>query len=389
METQKIYIGKATRLKERALQHINNLFSNRDNNRNLQEEFSEGANKYYLGCLHQLSNTKYLDEWESIFYLATIELFGQEKVYNKVKLTNEKNQVERIEKAKDVVKKALVRKTQGKKKFTKTCCLKIKDWIEKDDVEKLGLKTKSIKQLFENAEINFLLFGKAGDYIGDKMPQTIYEILKEKVNDLKHNEYEVTKRCLWATSGPKLDDFLEFQSLYKKKYGEKKKLYVLFKLTINAYSQSKERSHYFWKKDGVKYTDTAPIAKTVKALVLNNFYVVKEDFEFEQLQKMYYRYSPRPTYDKRENKYVLNSDNTARQTLYPAILKTLILDKTNEDIRVALGFSEDCSYLMKELKDNLSDQKIDFYTCNEEEQPFYYILAEVEDYVKLQKDVLR
>lgn len=383
LKTQRIYIGQATRLKERALQHVKNLYLNCDDNASLREEFSGEANEYYLGCLCQLESTEYLDQWESIYYLAAIDLFDREMVYNIRELNNEKNQLDKIEKAKNVLKNALKRKTKGTEKYTNTRFSKMKDWIETDVVEELGLKTKSIKQMFENSELDFLLFAKAGDYIGDEKPQTISEILREKVCDLNRSEFKSTKRCLWATSGPRIGEFSEFYSLYKKKYGEQKKLYVLFKLTINAYSTSKEQKRYFWKKDGAVYTDTAPSSNTVKALVLNNFYVIEEDFEFEQFTKMYYRYA-RPAYHSTENKYMLNSDNTARQTLYPAVSKALIMDKVNEDIREALGFSGANSYLLDELQEkNCIEHMKKFPDCNKEEHPFYFILAEVEDYVQL------
>lgn len=384
LKSHMIYIGKATRLKERALQHVKNLYMSCDNNADLQEEFSVGTNNYYLGCLQELKSTDELDKWESIYYLAAIGLCGKEKVYNKVCLNDEVNQINEIEKAKKIVKSALERETKGTERYSYARYSQMKDWIKTDIVEELGLKSKSIRQLFENNEIDCLMFGKAGDYIGDGKHQTISDILSGKVNELKCIENEMMKKCLWVTSGPTMQDFSKFYTFYKEKYGENKKLYVLFKLTINPYNRSDETDEcYFWEKDGMKYYATSPKAKTVKALVIKNFYVVEEDFEFEQFAKMYYRYS-KPAYNSSEKKYVLNSDNLSRMTLYPAVSKALILDKTNEDVRNALGFSEH-PYLLEEFESkNDIEQMSKFPICNEEEHPAYYILAEVEDYVILQ-----
>ncbi|MEG2439762.1 MAG: GIY-YIG nuclease family protein [Lachnospiraceae bacterium] len=392
LQSYRIYIGQAKRLKERALQHVKNLYLYCDNNENLQKEFSGEKNTYYLGCLKELESTKrlkkleiteLLDKWESIFYLAAIGLYGKEKVYNKKCLNNEKDQISEIEKAKDILKSALERETKGTERYSYTSFSKMKDWITTEVVEELALKPISIKELFDNHEIDCLLFGKAGDYIGDGKPQTICDILREKVNELKCIKDKKMKKCLWATSGPTIDEFSKFHSFYKKKYGEKKKLYVLFKLTINSYNRGEEiKKSYFCEMAGMKYYVTAPEAKTIKALLIKEFYIVRENFEFDQLAKMYYRYS-KPAYKTNEKKYVLNSDCLSRMTLYPAVSKALILNALNEDVRDELGFSQN-PYLLEEfeLKNDMK-QITKFPKCDKEEHPAYYILAEVEDYVSL------
>jgi hypothetical protein len=161
-------------------------------------------------------------------------------------------------------------------------------------------------------------------------------------------------------------------------------MYVLFKLTINPYNNSKSESKkYFWENNGIKYYDTAPEANTVKALVIKNFYVVEENFQFEQLAKMYYRYSS-PAYYSSTKRYILNSDSLSRSTLYPAVSNSSILDNSNNELRNNLGFSKH-PYLLDEFKKRCAMYNGSvFPTCSEDEHPFYYILAEVENYVTLQ-----
>ena len=57
MQTYSLYIGKSNCLRTRAIQHIQNLYYGVDNNSNLQNEFSNNANTYYIGCLKQLNTS--------------------------------------------------------------------------------------------------------------------------------------------------------------------------------------------------------------------------------------------------------------------------------------------------------------------------------------------
>lgn len=386
LKSKKIYIGKAKRLKERALQHVKNLYFKCDNNKKLQHEFTNESNIYYLGNLCELENLENLDELESIYYLAACEECGAENVYNEKKLYNAKDRVGEIDKAKTEIKNALLRKIENTDGNMYKNCYGMKDWIDSKTVEKLDLKGKSIEQMLKNKEIDYLIFGKAGDYIGKNgMAQTLTSILDEKVNELKGIENIENKRCLWATSGPTLNDFSDYISLYKESYGNDKKLFVLFKLTVNSYNQNnKVEQKYFWEKDGEKYLDTAPARKNVKALVLKNFYIIKDDFVFESFAKMYYRFSS-AGYRSADKKYELNSDILNRQTLYLAVKKSLILDEENEKLRNTLGFLK-APYLLDELREKYeAEEANNIIFTSDEEHPAYYLLAEVEDYVKLQR----
>ena len=98
-------------------------------------------------------------------------------------------------------------------KFTYTKVIKehnIKDFIDPDKLENIRLKSINIEKLYNNQELDFLMFGIAGDYIGTDSSQTIEEILKEKSCDILKN-----KKCLWATTGPALKIFEEYFSLFK------------------------------------------------------------------------------------------------------------------------------------------------------------------------------
>ena len=383
LESKKTYIGKATRLKERALRHVTHLYSNSHNNKNLQFEFTHENYTYYLGILCELKNLERLDEWESIYYLAACEVCSSENVYNQKKLYKAKKQVEQINIAKNEIADALLRKPDCARGNMYNNCCGMKDWIDSKTINTLELKSISIEQMLINKEIDFLLFGKAGDYIGkDGVSQTFTSILTEKVNQLKGAENEC---CLWATSGPELNDFLNYISLYKKIYGNNKKLFVIFKLTVNKYTQNdKKEITYYLEKNGKIYFDTSPNKKSAKALILNNFYVTEDDFEIESLAKMYYRFSP-ARYRSATQKHELNSGNLTRQTLYPAILKNLILDEHNEELKDALGFMKS-PYLLDELKEQYEAEKDDnIFFHNDEEHPAYYLVAEVENYVKLKR----
>ncbi len=171
-------------------------------------------------------------------------------------MNGQEGERDKIGSAKTDIENALKREVKGTEKYTFARFKSIKDWVPTELVERLQLKPVSLNRMFENGEIDFLMFGKAGDYIGENKPQTIPEILEEKVGDLAEKA-----RCLWATSGPKMDIFSTFYSLFRKKYGEEKKLYVLFRLTINKYESMKPQKTYRWEKDGITYTDTAPDAK--------------------------------------------------------------------------------------------------------------------------------
>lgn len=389
--TLEIYIGQARRMKERVLQHVRNLYLNEDNNKTLQNEFNDGKDNYYMGCLRELDDAESLNRWEGIYYQVCKDLYGKERLYNQNKPPKISSEIKTEEReiAENTIRSILKKKadTKGLKRFTSCGFAEMRDWIPREVLDELGIQSRSLKQMFENHEIDFLLFGKAGDYIGADKPDTICETLRKKIDELNSAENERTRRCLWETSGPDPDIFSRWLSLYHRIYGEDKKVYVLFEFTINRYKQGsdKKETTFCWECDGVRYKDTVPSnKKNAKALVIKNFYAVEEDFNFGDLQDVYYRFDTAALHTSMQ-KYKLNSNNLSRLTLYASVLNSLIVDAENEEIRQELGFS-DAPYLLEEFMKsrNISGQSEFFPTCDENhDHPVYYLLAEVENYVPL------
>lgn len=382
ISSKKLYIGQATRLKERALQHIEYLYKGVDNNLTLQAEFINNPSKYYIGILKEGIKIDELDKWESTFYCAAVKLYGSENVYNKIKLEKELNSNE-IEQAQDNIKEALERDIRNCDQYTETKSKDMKDWVPYDVVKELKLQKKSLVEMYKNHEIDFLLFGKAGDYIGDGSPQTISAILREKVSELNNISDNEKRRCLWASSGPHMDNSKKYFALYKK-YKPNNKMYVLFKLTVNPYDKSKEKAvSFYWEKDGTKYFDTAPDRKTkkAKALVIKNFYIVQEDFDFKTLEKNYFKCDLKTI---KNNKLIYNPREwrRSRYTLTPTILQEYLLSPENKELRREMEVLEN-EAAWEELKETEPQSK--FPECDSANEMAYYILAEVEDYVEIKK----
>lgn len=377
MKTYRLYVGKSKHLKQRALEHIKNLYSGQDNNKELQEEFSANTNTYYIGCLQELDSSEELDYFESLYYSAAQKWFNnKDMIYNIRQLDGKFSfSTSELNYAQSIISNAIINYKKSTDKYTYNRVIeenKLKDFISSDILS----KSKSLKELYDNNELDFLMFGIAGDYVGDKSPQTIESILNEKTDYIKKH-----KKCLWVTSGPSLDVFNNYLSLFKSKYGDNKILYVLFKLTAHKYNSKNNEKSYIMYEDQNIYECTSPKKRTVKALVIKKFYNVEEDFNFEQFQNYYYKYNM-PRKLKLSNKYELYSQNPGSTTLYPAILMTSIENQANKDIRDSLHFTEN-PYLLEEIKKRMPSTS-DFPPCNENEHPTYYILAEVENYVSLQ-----
>lgn len=390
-KTKKIYIGQSKRLKERVYQHIKNLFSDSDNNRILQEDFRNSNSVYSIGCLCQLTSEEDLNYWEGIYYKAAKNLFGSD-VYNELtppdssksdSLDEEKN----VDDAKTIIKNVLNKMEEHKGEcITLNKLKKMKDWIPSELLTKLNIKTVSFKQMLENNEADFLLFAKAGDYIGTDRPDTICETLEKKVKEMDSKK---SGRCLWTTSGPGLHVFNKWLSLYHNKYGTDKKVYALFKFTLNPFSQEgKKEKTFFADYKGERYTDTVPAQEgrenaTKKALVIKKFYAIKEELDFEKLQDRYYRFGG-PVLRASTGKLELNSLNVSHITLYAAILNAVVVDKDNDDVRESLGISDKNNLLdvFKKTR-NTSREDLDFLPCEENSHRIYYLLAEVEDYIQI------
>ena len=112
----------------------------------------------------------------------------------------------------------------------------------------------------------------------------------------------------------------------------------LFKLTAYPYSNADEEAHeYYWEKDGVKYICTSPEKKTVKALVLKNFYFVEEDFNFKELQKRYYKFY-RPALQNGTTP-ILNNEIDPREVVTQAVSLSHVFNESTKKVRDASKLS--------------------------------------------------
>lgn len=395
-----IYIGQAEHLKIRASEHVKYLFKNdKSGNVKLRNDFNDNIkDEYYIRPLKLLKKEDSLDYWESIFYCAAnryIKESEYQKLYNKVNLEKKLERInykDKTDKEKDiddaiviineVLNKKLNKKSMGK--FTKDRYI-MQDWISEETISALGLKRKNLKKMFDDKEIEFLLFSVAGDYIGKERTQSIDSILIEKNKDIR-----TKSKCLWVTSGPEIPVFKRFIKTFKDRY-DNKKLFALFKFTISKYNQDKlEEKHFYYEKDGVVYKGTGAIRLlennykiyTCKAFLINKFYIVNEYFDFQELQEKYYR-AINPTLYVRGNnaKYELNSDNWSRITSYPGVSKSLLIEEGNDDVKKLVGLL-DKEYLLEELKEREKINYVNTFPDCEDEHAVYYVLAEIEDYVE-------
>lgn len=140
LKSKKAYIGKTEQLKQRALNHVRDLYFKCDSNKKLQDEFNEGGHRFYIGKLCELESAESLGEWESIYYLAACKVCGFENIYNEQKLNNAKNRLEEIEKAKIEISNALSRKVKKTDGNTYKNPYGMKDWIDSKTVNALDLK---------------------------------------------------------------------------------------------------------------------------------------------------------------------------------------------------------------------------------------------------------
>lgn len=392
-----IYIGQAKNLKLRALQHVKQLFSN-DDNRKLNEDFNQNdGDKFYIRKLESLKEAEILDYKESVYYCAADEYVKESKfqqLYNIACLERNLENVDKsvreaeIKQAKENIRNILSIKMRGMSRFTAEN-LKMQDWISKQTAEELKFDNVSLKKMFDEKEIEFLIFAKAGDYIGNKESQKIKQILINKKEDLERNKVGDNSRCLWITSGPNMLVFQKYIRAFKDIY-KNKKLFILFKFTVSKYKQDKkDEVNFYYEKDGKAYVATGGIENynkqkiyKKKAFLINKFYLVNEYFDFEELQKKYYR-ANLPVFDKREgvNDYVLNSDNWSRLTSYPGVAKSLLMEEGDDDVKKLVGLL-DKEYLLEELKEK--NKNIDsFPDSYDDEHAVYYMLAEIEDYVEV------
>ncbi len=403
------YIGQATDLKERMRTHIANLYriydAKGDNNANLQAEFELG-NSHYIYCVLypfdeetarlKLTNES-LSKLEGIYFCAAKERLTEGNVHNIRKPPKYNTPSE------NELKVACKRMDSCIEKYSNNVparrpTIKIHNTIEaarkinidildrdKDAIvdaaehhphngqmrRKVELGSISIKHLLETEKLNHIMIGKMGDYIGNEQAQRFTDILIEKLAGIADQG-----KCLWATNCPNVKDTKKFID----KYGfldddGTKKVYALFALTSSKYNNKKyENVVYYWNDSNQQFTDTAPYSKTNKrkAMIINRFWLVEEDFDLSDFTDLYYRHAPaRIRWNTRE--YILNHPiNEMRQMqLCCASLKSKIINCP--EIQHELHLDQN---LIRELKDGTPKNDPAFY---DNEGAVCYILAEIED----------
>ena len=398
-ETDNVYIGKANDLKRRMEEHVRNLFLGCDNNRKLQKEFAEGGHNYRIGLLKVAPLDK-TDEYESVFFQAAERLYSRECVYNSTNLYNANLSENQIQEACKIIEAAVKRKTQNKGVYLlKT--ESVQDWIEKSNkeiaqeatkkIQKLSefygddkqqrdakLESISLRKLYEEDKLDYIMIGVMGDYVGDGRAQTITDILSEKLADITYYE-----KCLWASAGPNIDDFKRF---YKCGVEGGKKIFALFPLTTAKYKNEKKSVSYIWKDiEGRVYSCTAPEqgSHRYKGLVIKNIWTVEEDFPIYKLYDLYYRYE-KPKYNKNNGERKLPNDvqKCARQMQCVVSKKAILND---EALQKKLELQGD---LLEEfIREKAPDKEkaSNFVKCSDGDHPIRYLLVEVLDYVWMEQ----
>lgn len=400
LNTNRIYIGKSNNLKRRMEEHVRNLYSGYTgyDNKNLQEDFEKSV--YRIALLKKVSPEK-LDKYESIFYQAAKKHPKLNQVYNIQNLNKYTPTSEELDEAEEKINEALAHKNNRKNTYiynSGNVRMRLQDWLGKseDDILKIAqdkidkltpqngvcinfkkpvLESISIKDLYENNELDYIMTGVMGDYFGDETVQPFAKILGEKIGDISY----YGGKCLWAASGPSLNTFKELKELSHQKA---KKIYALFSLTLHKYDKTKDKdfSKYKWADESGKiYFDTAPKRKTksFKGLVITRFWTVKEEFPIDDFYDLYYRLERKYS----NNQPILAKDvSQCTRGLQAIVSKKEIL--SNKNLQKALLLD---GKLMDEFKkEKLSkteEEYSSFLPCNAENHPVLYILAEVSDYV--------
>ena len=399
---KKIYIGKSKNLKLRMTQHVDDLFKNKDN-KNLQSDFNLDNVIFRISLLHSIDKdsevTSELNKYESLYYLAAADYLGEENLYNEIEL---KSQEELYNGNPDTYIQVIKNILDNLNEKKGVMCInenKIQDWIGVSQNEiksrvvgllndlngnksinenQISINEVSLKKLYDNNELDFMLLGKMGDYVGrdDQTDiQTFTDILVEKIADI--NYYG---KCLWATSGPNIQEFNKYRNILNKE----KKVYVLFYLTFSEYkSKSKTKGYYYWNEcENNKLYCVAPKGKKkFKALVIKDIMLVKELFLIEYLKVIYTKAILKSTdYRNGEVKKMLPS--SLKEDLQNSLLN-VFSNKcicNNEEVQSELIWEN----LLDEFKSE--NNNFEFPTFTESNgSTYYYVLAEVEKYVEIQE----
>lgn len=397
-DNNKVYIGQAKDLKRRMVQHIQILFDDKENksdsskknkkvrkdSKALQEEFNKDIYGFRMVLLKQVCE-KELNKYESFFFQAAVMIYGRENVYNKVELYNEPITDKQMQETITIIKEAKQRNEPGMYTF-RTKEDTRQDWLKITHKE-LKVGTVSLREMYEKNMLDNIIISVAGDYVGENKPQTITEILLEKIGELG----DISKgKCLWAGAGPSLSEFKVFKE--KHGFGKEKKVYALIYFTLSEFDKKDiiSRIYYYKDKEGnilrakVPFREHSKYNAKYKALIIDKIWTVEEDFPIIEIYKYYYRYGKAciSTIGGMQ-RHVLNSELSDRR-IRCAVSKKAILN--SKEIQKELLLEGELLEQFK--KERASEEEIyySFIPCNDEQHPVRYVLAEVLDYVEIKAD---
>ncbi|MCD8076542.1 MAG: hypothetical protein LUF27_16215, partial [Lachnospiraceae bacterium] len=194
----------------------------------------------------------------------------------------------------------------------------------------------SIRELYQNDIINYMLVGSMGDYVEK---QDFSTILIEKMAYIANHGM-----CLWASAGPSLKAFEEFKKFSndnnRTEFEEdEKRIYALLSLTTSPYTSDlvmKYTSEYC----GKKLEATGPVKNSgkYKGLVIKKFYQVEEDFSIEDFYDLYYRFENVNSYD---GKFSSDVKKVRSQLQMVVSKKEILRENHGSDVQKRLGIMDD------------------------------------------------
>lgn len=380
------YIGKAKDMKERMRQHLDALYSNKIkrvfDNKNLLCEFNKEDNHYLYRCLIKVDESL-LDNKESLYFQAALEYFGKKSVHNKADLTDKYKPSEyelkiAIEQIKTTIKKKLktpiIRINDKTKrrinqdiigKYEKDIILEARTKQVKNSEEQIKFERISIRDLYENGKLDHIIIGKMGDYIGeDNKAQSFTDIMEEKLACISDN-----KKCLWSANLPNIDNINDFIDKYG--FGDEKRVYAIFALTSSKYKSKSKLKKYIHKETGL--LDTAPEKKRFKALIIDKFMSVNEDFDFSKFIQNYY-YHSKPRIDGQSQRILMNEEICSFSQMPAKIVSKKEVIINNDELQKELEINKFDVQEMDKFKNSIPNEEVVFSNAN---GASYFIIAEV------------
>ena len=243
----------------------------------------------------------------------------------------------------------------------------------------IHLDTISLKELYEEGKLSFLFLGKVGGYSGG---QDFTDILIEKLADVAHYQ-----KCLWFSSGPNIAKYHRNRDTFRKTFGDKRKIYVLFAPVTTKY-QASEHEYYSYLDNSrdLRLFDSGPRDSSErKALIIRKFFLVAEQFDKNKFYQLYY-----DAISLDDHHYTLPSplEKCFHNTLLEAWSNDAVLN--NCSVQERLGFltedahQESRRQRLEEWKQTRCETVFPQFHVNTEGRA-QYILAEVEDYIELDK----